>query len=604
MSKKKSKSISNNNIKKERSLEWFYLLPLMFIVAILPLIVYAKIISLDDIERLNWKGGETNTDFFSYYKSMFFAASAFLSGILLVLLRLTGVPSLKKSKYYIPLGIYSLFVVISYFLSDFDIVAGRGFVEQFQGVWVMVAYGLVIATVINYVQNEKHVKLLIGSYIFVGILTAVIGMGQYFGHDFFRTDFGKYLILPENLHHIAETLEFKFKEREIYATMYNTNFVGSFADILLSLSVALFVYSKGLKNTALAGVFFSLMEMVWIGSNSRAGIVGFMMGIIFIVALFRKKIKKMGTLLVLSIVVMVGLNAMSDGDVFNEFLSLSVSRESEKLEERAEENIRIEDVKFIDNSIEIITENETLGITADGDRFSFYDGEGNKLGVETEGDLIIFTDEAYSNHMLTVDSAKGRFKVNVYQQEFMLYLTKEDGFKMRGSGGVLGTTEYPDRLEFMDGYERFATSRGYIWSRSIPLMKDTLLVGHGPDTYAIVFPQKDYVGKMNAYGNEAIVVDKPHNMFIQIGVNTGVVSLLALLSVFLMYFIDSMKLYWKRDIKTFLDHMGIGCVTAMISYLGAGFFNDQIISVAPLFYVVVGLGIAINTLVKNQIVGD
>ena len=135
-------------------------------------------------------------------------------------------------------------------------------------------------------------------------------------------------------------------------------------------------------------------------------------------------------------------------------------------------------------------------------------------------------------------------------------------------------------------------------------MKDTLLVGNGPDTYAIVFPQKDYVGKMNAYDNESIVVDKPHNMFIQIGVNTGVVSLIALLSVFLMYFIDSMKLYWKRDVKTFLDHMGIGCVIAMVSYLGAGFFNDQIISVAPLFYVVVGLGIAINELVKKQAVEE
>ncbi len=125
MSKNKSKSSSNNNIKKERSLEWFYLLPIMFIVAIIPLMVYAKLISLDDFERLNWKGGETNTDFFSYYKAMFFAASAFLSGILLVLLKLTGVPSLKKSKYYIPLGIYLLFVVISYFLSDFDRTSTR-----------------------------------------------------------------------------------------------------------------------------------------------------------------------------------------------------------------------------------------------------------------------------------------------------------------------------------------------------------------------------------------------------------------------------------------------------------------------------------------------
>jgi O-antigen ligase len=178
------------------------------------------------------------------------------------------------------------------------------------------------------------------------------------------------------------------------------------------------------------------------------------------------------------------------------------------------------------------------------------------------------------------------------------------GFKMRGSGGVPGVTEYPERLELLDKYEKFATNRGYIWSRSIPMLRETILIGHGPDSYAMEFPQKDYVGKMNAYRNASIIVDKPHNMFIQIGINTGVISVLALLAVFLMYFIDSVKLYWKRDMTTFLDCMGVGCVTAMISYLGAGFFNDQIISVAPLFYVVVGLGIAINTLVKNQVVED
>ena len=600
----KKKNVSNNSIKNKKDLQWYYLLPIMFIVAVIPLMVYAKLINLDDFEKLNWKGGETNIDFFSYYKSIVFAASVFVSIILLLLLRVSGEVKFKKTKYYIPVCVYILFVMISYFMSDYEVVARRGFVEQFQGVWVMVAYGLVVPSLINYIQNEKHVKLLIGAYIFIGVFTAVIGIGQYFGHDFFRSDFGKYLILPESLHHIAETLEFKFEEREIYATMYNTNFVGSFADILLPVATALFMYSKGLKKTALAGVFFALMEIVWIGSNSRAGMVGFILGMIFIVALYRKKIKKLGILLVLGIVVMFGLNTLSSGEVFDEFLSLSLSRESEKLEEESDEDVRMEDIRFFDNSIEIITEYETLRITVDGDRFSFYDGDGKKLGVKTEGELIMFADEGYSNHKLTVNADKGRFKVNVYQQEFMLYLTKEGGFTMRGSGGVVGTTDYPDRLEFMDGYERFATSRGYIWSRSIPLMKDTLLVGNGPDTYAIVFPQKDYVGKMNAYDNESIVVDKPHNMFIQIGVNTGVVSLIALLSVFLMYFIDSMKLYWKRDVKTFLDHMGIGCVIAMVSYLGAGFFNDQIISVAPLFYVVVGLGIAINELVKKQAVEE
>jgi O-antigen ligase len=97
-----------------------------------------------------------------------------------------------------------------------------------------------------------------------------------------------------------------------------------------------------------------------------------------------------------------------------------------------------------------------------------------------------------------------------------------------------------------------------------------------------------------------MIVDKPHNMYLQIGINTGLMSLLALLALYLMYFIDSMKIYLKRDISTFLEYVGIGAFTGIMAYLAAGMFNDQIISVAPLFYSMVGLGLAVNRLVKKE----
>jgi hypothetical protein len=604
MTKKKSRKINDISLKKERDLEWFYLLPLLFIVAIVPLIVYAKDISLSEIEKINWRGGDTSTDFFSYYKAICFSAMVYISIILLVLLKISGGASLKKSKYYIPLGIYWMFVLASYFMSEYKVVAVRGFVEQFQGVWVMMAYGLVIVAVINFIQNEKHVRMMIGSYIFLGLVTAVIGAGQYFGYDLFKTEFGKYMMLPENLHHLAKTMKFKFEVGEIYATMYNTNFVGSFACIMMSLAVALFVSFKDKKKTALAGVFFILMEIIWIGSNSRAGLVGFLLGAIFIVALFRKKLIKIVALLVIAVIVMTGMNIYSDGQVFDEFLSMSLSRESERLDENFEDDIQMLDLKFEGYSLDIVTERESLNITFKDGSLSFLDENGDSLAVINNDKEISFEDATYSGYKIIKGDVSGKFSVEAYDNELVLYITKDNGLKMRSSGGALGTTEYPDRLELLDGYEKFATNRGYLWSRSIPMLNDTLLIGYGPDTYVLKFPQKDYVGKMNAYGDPTIIVDKPHNVFLQIALNTGLVSMLALVAVFLMYFIDSIKLYWKRDMSTFLECMGVGCVTAMISYLGAGMFNDQIISVAPVFYVLVGLGIAINDIIKKQKVGE
>jgi O-antigen ligase len=152
----------------------------------------------------------------------------------------------------------------------------------------------------------------------------------------------------------------------------------------------------------------------------------------------------------------------------------------------------------------------------------------------------------------------------------------------------------------LDGYERFGSSRGYIWSRSIPMLKETLIAGTGPDTFPMAFPQYDYVGKLNSFTSHRIIIDKPHNMYLQIGINTGVLSLLSLLTVFVMYTIDSFRVYFKRDINTFMEYIGVGAFAGTMGYLAAGMFNDQIISVAPLFYVMLGLGLAVNRIVRSS----
>lgn len=607
MAKKKVKKTSP--LEKKKDLNWYYLLPILFIVGILPLIVYAQVIEVEGLERVNWKGGATSIDFFSYFKSVAFVVVSYVSVILLVLLRLTGQFRFNFSRYnlkfYIPLAAYIFFVIVSFFNADYRVVASRGFIELFQGVYVLIGYALVVAAVMNYVQNEKHVKAIVTAYIFVGSVTAVLGIGQYFGFDFFRTMFARYLILPEYLHHIAETLEFTFGKYTIYATMYNTNFVGSFAAILLPLSFALFMYAKDKKQVALSGIFVALMAFVWIGSNSRAGYLGVAFGFLFVILLFRKQlrqnIKRLSALLVSFLVIVMIMNTASGGKVLREFGSLDIGAETERLESGNQDRVRFENLIFDGDSLAIITAAESLKILYDGDQMTFEDMEGNPLAIQLLGQSIVMTDNKYIDYIITLEEDKGRFKVQAYNQSFDIYFTA-DGFRMAGSGGVLGVTDHPSRLSLMDGYERFASSRGYIWSRSLPMLKRTFFVGYGPDMFAIKFPQRDYVGKINAYNNESIIVDKPHNMYLQIGINTGFLSLLALLAVYLMYFIDSMKLYLKRDLKTLLDYVGIGAFTGMMAYLGAAFFNDQIISVAPLFYVMVGLGIAINGIIRKQAV--
>ena len=47
---------------------WYLLLPLMSLLAIVPLIVYLKVVPLTGASFVFWTGQKENMDFFSYYK--------------------------------------------------------------------------------------------------------------------------------------------------------------------------------------------------------------------------------------------------------------------------------------------------------------------------------------------------------------------------------------------------------------------------------------------------------------------------------------------------------------------------------------------------------
>jgi len=148
----------------------------------------------------------------------------------------------------------------------------------------------------------------------------------------------------------------------------------------------------------------------------------------------------------------------------------------------------------------------------------------------------------------------------------------------------------------------FGSGRGYIWSRTLPMMKDTIILGHGADTFCIYFPHEDYVGKYNApsfSNNLNIVIDKPHNMYFGYIIGTGLLSVIALLALWILYIIESARLYRKRSDNSFLTFAGAGIFLGICGFLVAALVNDSTVSVTPMFYGLLGTGIAINGLLRR-----
>ena len=152
---------------------------------------------------------------------------------------------------------------------------------------------------------------------------------------------------------------------------------------------------------------------------------------------------------------------------------------------------------------------------------------------------------------------------------------------------------------FFEGYESFASHRGYIWSRTLPLLKDAFFLGDGANTYAVTMPQNDYVAR-NQSGFETQIITKPHNGYLQIAQQSGVLSLLCIVVFFGMYLGQSIKLYWKSSLKASMEKIGFGLFLSIFAYLITFVTNDSMIVVGPIFWALLGVGLAVNRMVKEQ----
>ena len=603
----KKSRIKNSNGFQCNSKPIGYYVPIIFIILIIPLITYGKIINLPLEEANFWKGGTTYIDFFNYYKSLFFVLAT-----LALLMSYGGLylnkklPIQDEKRYYFSMFIYLIMALASMAMSDNKHVSIAGFVEMHQGIFVLISYIMLLFIIINYVNSERDIKIIINSFIALVIMEGILGLSQYFGFDFFKTSIGEWLISPSVLK--GESLGFTFGKYTIYGTMYNTNFVGSFGALVLPITTLLYIFERDRKKCIILGIVALLAFSIWLGCNSRAGYLGItatcIIGIIICRKIIKKYYKKIIILFTVFIAIIFIFNTVSGGRTFNQFSRLNPVTEAEKIQNvNIQQQVRFDEVSIKDNSFIVKTNKETLIGIMEESHLSFMDENGTKLGVKiNEEGIINFIDEEYYGYKFTMyEDQPSYIKAELYGRRWDLYVTGDQSFKVISFNNKLTDPIEAPRIKLFDGRETFASNRGYIWSRTIPMLKDALIIGYGPDNYPLVFPQEDYVGRFNV-GNKGmldIVIDKPHNMYLQTAINTGVISLLALGTIWIMYLFDSFKIYIKGNMESFVEYMGAATFLSITAYLVAGLFNDNIISVAPLFWILLGMGIGINRMVND-----
>lgn len=598
----RKKRYANSYHKGNSESNKLFLIPLIFIVSILPFIMHSYQFDTG-LGQFSWfSDDDIKVDIFLFYKQIYLLIAC---SIMLLFIAYNVVK--KKIKLsiiptFIPIFIYGLLALFSTIFSDYPQYGIKGIYEQFESVFVLLGYCLIVYYAFLFIKTENDVRLLLKYLLYSILIFSALGLLQILALDPIVSDFGKKLYLGREYWDYLDKFNLTFPAHRVYLTFYNPNYVGSYTSLLLPVLLALIITEKELKKKMIYLLGFLGLTLCLIGSQSKTGMVAVIVTLILFLFFFRKYIFK-NKKITLSV-----FGICAAGILIVTFTNI------DKINKFTDSIFHLQ--KSTPSLSEIQTEDE-LKVT--------YKGEDIKISLENEDNsiYILITDKdntplpysiSENGAYILNDSKFSGIKVSPVVYDNLLCIDVKISDKEWVFTNQLGDNTYYylnsvgkfDKINTADssiftGYESLATGRGYIWSRTIPLLKNHILLGSGADSYIYAFPQQDYVGLYNS-GFDGQVLTRPHNLYLQIGVQTGVLSLIAFLIFYFMYFVNSVRIYRNGIFDSFSHYIGASIFLGTIGYMITGISNDSTITVAPVFWVLIGVGIAINHTikVKNQ----
>ncbi len=595
------------------------LAPVIALLAIIPLITFMHDYDTH-LGEFEWYTSYTEAvDFFLYYKMVWIIIACVYMLFCMVYLFFAEEKKPIWIKNLIPMAVYCGISLISAIASKHSYFSFHGIYEQFESVWVLIGYGIMVYYTFFIMHTESALKRTMNWFVAGITVMAALGLTQVFKHDFFRTSFGQSLMTPSS--YDGGPLTFNFELGRPYLTLYNPNYVGFYAALVIPVLAALiFAVKKAWHRVGYAALIVSML-LILFASQSRAGIVALAVSFVIMFLCMRKVFIKNWKILAAAIVAVVAaffaINAMN-GNVLTDRLMNMFKTETEYhalkeiqtnddnitvVYQSAERQAQEGDPTKEDSLVFHVTQDE-----AGNDVFKLTDGTGAEVPFSLNEDGVNYTinDARFPFTFCSSrsDTFNGFIVVIEGNNWYFTNLMKENDTTYYCMGGAsalmkLAKIKDSDKIPYLESHYRLANMRGYIWARTIPLLKKYFFLGSGPDTFIIAFPNDDLVGMYNS-GHVNEIITKPHCMYLQVGVQTGVISLIALLVFFGWYLISSLAIYWKNDYSTYSAFIGVSIFVSVIGYLILGLTNDSCVALSPIFYTLLGIGLGINHKLKLE----
>lgn len=593
--------MSGRIMKKERkTIGSMDLLPAILLFTLLPVMSKGQLVTTG-LSQYAWLSvGEQGYDFFMHWKSVIFLGLVvWMIAVLLdrILLRRKKVGSKRQ---FLPLAIYAVLVILSTVFSVNQELSLHGMLEQYETIWVLLGYLLTAFYCAQVAETKRDVQILLGALCVGALLQGLIGLSQAAGMDFWNTALGKSLLTLGLDASVKEKLVFSFGNSDankVYMASYNPNYAGVYIILTLPLVLTFAAMAKKKWQKIAALVVAVILTICLVACGSKMGILvagvlvvlgGWMLGGAKKSGVVSKKDSWKRPVCMAGCLFAAVLGILVYDAAGNHRLTKAIAKSVQKKEykftelEPGQDSVR---VTFKGNTFELSAEHteqgDTLKVIQDGERLPVYwDMDRQRFFIEKEG---------YEGMSFDAFVEDGISCVIIWRNKISWQFMKEgaEGYvyvNLYGKKDVIVEAE-----TVLPGYEKALSGRGYIWGRTLPLLKDTLLWGTGPDTFTVVFPQNDYLYRAHTSRKLFTQIrSKAHNMYLQTALQTGVCSLICLVIFWCML----LKGLWRQRKQHLL--LCTGLMLSLTGYLLMGFLNDSVVAVAPLFWGIAGVGVALS----------
>lgn len=555
-------------------------IPVICCLVILPLVVRFTVID-SGMNEYSWFPTQAMmSDIFTYYKYIVLLLIGLTCFLILAISYMVGYKTSKDPYLDILFGCYALCVILSSIQSVHKGVTLGGYIKHYESVFVIFTY-LILSIYIYRIIQVQHYKTIIKSYLIGLSLISIIGLGQLFGQDIFLSSIGKKLIMSsDDYKRYGDFFISAVKTGAISLTLSNPNSAAVYLVMGILFVLVFFLLSNIVQVRILMGGLACILSLLLYRTYTRTGLLALFAGILILIIFPVKRKERGKSHIVLLMIGILGLclgMELLGGGYFSS---------------RIRKTLITFGVKEVQRPLQSIQTKQDCVIV-------FYHGVEYTCTLADQNVTVTpsIREEDQANFYTEFYSIDGLDYMKLVIQDTEWYFTYIDteGYVYVNESNCYETLNDIPSWGFEDQYS-FGSGRGYIWSRTLPLLKQYMLYGSGPDTFAFVFPQNDRVGKLQYCKERMTVIEGPHNMYLQMAIHTGVSSVIVFILLYSYACIKFLKFMRKKQQLTMPDILGYACFVATIGYMVSGLFIDSSIQTSPVFWCLFGLMLSVTKL--------